>query len=121
MLKPFNVAFLNRQAEAWRKKSKLPERQFKKLKMAKINTEIQYEKALERVEELLLKLDNQTPESSEYYFRLTLAFLSESKFCKANISSRRRAASIKSSSLAAAFICFLVFSMVFSNPSILIY
>lgn len=40
--------------------------------MAKINTEIQYEKAMERVEELLLKVDNQTPEYDKNFVELDL-------------------------------------------------
>lgn len=40
--------------------------------MAKINTEIQYEKAMERVEELLLKVDNQTPVYDKNFVELDL-------------------------------------------------
>jgi HTH-type transcriptional regulator/antitoxin HigA len=45
---------------------------FKTLIMAKINTEIQYEKALERIEELLLYVDNQTSENDKSYIELDL-------------------------------------------------
>lgn len=40
--------------------------------MAKISTEIQYEKALERVDELLREVDNQTPENDKNYIELDL-------------------------------------------------
>ena len=40
--------------------------------MTRIITEIQYEKALERVEELLLLVDNQTPENDKDYVKLDL-------------------------------------------------
>ena len=40
--------------------------------MTKINTKIQYEKAMERVEELLLKVDNQTPEYDKNFVELDL-------------------------------------------------
>ncbi len=46
--------------------------QFKKLTMAKINTEIQYEKALERIDELLQHVDNQTSENDKNYIELDL-------------------------------------------------
>jgi HTH-type transcriptional regulator/antitoxin HigA len=51
---------------------KLIVQQYKKLKMAKISTEIQYEKALERVDELLREVDNQTPENDKNYVELDL-------------------------------------------------
>lgn len=40
--------------------------------MAKINTEIQYEKALERVDELLRVVDNQTSVNDKNYIGLDL-------------------------------------------------
>lgn len=40
--------------------------------MAKINTEIQYEKAMERIDELLLVVDNQTSEDDKSYIELDL-------------------------------------------------
>lgn len=40
--------------------------------MAKISTEIQYEKALERVDELLQKVDNQTSENDKNFIELDL-------------------------------------------------
>jgi HTH-type transcriptional regulator/antitoxin HigA len=40
--------------------------------MAKINTDIQYEKALERVDELLQIVDNQTNENDKNYIELDL-------------------------------------------------
>lgn len=40
--------------------------------MAKINTEIQYEKAVERIEELLPKVDNKTPEYDKDFVELDL-------------------------------------------------
>ena len=46
--------------------------QFKNLTMAKINTEIQYEKALERVDELLRVVDNETNENDKNYIELDL-------------------------------------------------
>lgn len=45
---------------------------FKTVKMAKINTEIQYGKALERIDELLLVVDNQTFSKDSYYVKLSL-------------------------------------------------
>ena len=46
--------------------------QFKNFTMAKINTEIQYEKALERVDELLRVVDNETNENDKNYIELDL-------------------------------------------------
>jgi len=46
--------------------------QFNNLTMAKISTEIQYEKALERVDELLYIVDNQTSENDKNYIELDL-------------------------------------------------
>ena len=46
--------------------------QFKTLIMAKINTEIQYEKAMERIDELLLVVDNETSENDKSYIELDL-------------------------------------------------
>ena len=40
--------------------------------MATINNEIQYEKAVERIDELLLKVDNTTPNDSKDYVELDL-------------------------------------------------
>jgi HTH-type transcriptional regulator/antitoxin HigA len=40
--------------------------------MANINTEIQYEKALERVDELLRVVDNETNENDKNYIELDL-------------------------------------------------
>ena len=40
--------------------------------MTRINTEIQYEKALERVDELLREVDNQTSENDKNYIELDL-------------------------------------------------
>jgi len=40
--------------------------------MAKINTEIQYEKALERIDELLLLVDNQTSNKDKNFIELDL-------------------------------------------------
>jgi HTH-type transcriptional regulator/antitoxin HigA len=40
--------------------------------MAKINTEIQYEKAMERIDELLLVVDNETSENDKSYIELDL-------------------------------------------------
>jgi HTH-type transcriptional regulator/antitoxin HigA len=51
---------------------KLIAQQFKNLTMAKISTEIQYEKALERVDELLREVDNQTSENDKNYIELDL-------------------------------------------------
>jgi HTH-type transcriptional regulator/antitoxin HigA len=51
---------------------KLIAQQFKNLTMAKISTEIQYEKALERVDELLLEVDNHTSENDKNYIELDL-------------------------------------------------
>lgn len=51
---------------------KLIVQQYKSLTMAKINTEIQYEKALERVNELLCVVDNQTRENDKNYIELDL-------------------------------------------------
>lgn len=38
--------------------------------MAKINTEIQYKKSIERIDELLQVVDNQTPEHDKSYIEL---------------------------------------------------
>ncbi len=51
---------------------KLIVQQFKTVKMAKINTEIQYEKALERIDELLLLVDNQTSNKDKNFIELDL-------------------------------------------------
>jgi HTH-type transcriptional regulator/antitoxin HigA len=51
---------------------KLIVQQFKNLTMAKISTEIQYEKALERVDELLREVDNQTSENDKNFIELDL-------------------------------------------------
>lgn len=51
---------------------KLIVQQFNNLTMAKISTEIQYEKALERVDELLCIVDNQTSENDKNYIELDL-------------------------------------------------
>ena len=40
--------------------------------MAKIKTEKQYEKTLERIEELLPKVDNETSENDKYFIELDL-------------------------------------------------
>lgn len=40
--------------------------------MASISNEIQYEKALERIDELLLKVDNTTPQNNKDYIELDL-------------------------------------------------
>lgn len=40
--------------------------------MAKINTELQYEKVLERVDELLREVDNLAPENDKKYIELDL-------------------------------------------------
>ena len=40
--------------------------------MTKINTEIQYRKALERIDELLQVVDNKTPEHDKSYIELDL-------------------------------------------------
>ena len=40
--------------------------------MASINNEIQYEKALERIDELLLTVDNSTPKNNKDYVELDL-------------------------------------------------
>ena len=45
---------------------------FKKYKMAKINTEIQDKKSIERIDELLQVVDNQTPEHDKSYIELDL-------------------------------------------------
>lgn len=39
----------------------------KRIKMTRINSEIQYEKALERVDELLQEVDNQTSENDKNF------------------------------------------------------
>ena len=44
----------------------------KRIKMSKISTEIQYEKALERIDELLLVVDNETSEDDKSYIELDL-------------------------------------------------
>jgi len=51
---------------------KLIVKQFNTVKMAKINTEIQYEKALERIDELLLLVDNKTSNKDKNYIELDL-------------------------------------------------
>ncbi len=51
---------------------KLIVKQFKIVKMARINTEIQYEKALERIDELLLLVDNKTSNKDKNYIELDL-------------------------------------------------
>jgi HTH-type transcriptional regulator/antitoxin HigA len=51
---------------------KLIVQQIKTVKMAKINTEIQYEKALERIDELLLVVDNQTSNKDKNFIELDL-------------------------------------------------
>ncbi len=40
--------------------------------MAKINTEIQYKKSIERIDELLQIVDNKTPEYDKNYIELDL-------------------------------------------------
>ncbi len=40
--------------------------------MTKINTEIQYKKTIERIEKLLLKVDNQTSENDKDFIELDL-------------------------------------------------
>lgn len=52
--------------------TKLTAQQFNTLKMARINTEIQYEKAQERIEELLQKVDNSTSANDKNFIELDL-------------------------------------------------